>query len=113
MEDKKRFFGKNLQAFLDEYNMSRIDLARRLDVTPTAIWGWVNDERLPRIQYINKMCEIFHCTPGDLMNEPKPVEEVQADVLLQRIAEMAARLNNDGKEKVLTYMQDLSGRFLK
>lgn len=113
MSENTSYIGKNLQMLLDEHNMTRLDLARVLGVSPTAIWGWVNDERVPRMQYINKMCEVFRCTPGDLLNEPKPADEVQADVLLQRIADAAARLNNDGKEKVLTYMQDLSGRYLK
>lgn len=113
MGKKNSYIGKNLQALLNEHNISRLELARRLGVSPTAIWGWVNDERVPRMKYINAMCEIFRCSPGDLLNEPKPAEEVQADVLLQRIGELAARLNNEGKEKVLVYMQDLSGRYLK
>lgn len=105
--------GKNIQTYLKTYNMSRIDFARRLEVTPTAIGCWIKGTRVPRASYINKMCEIFNCSFSDIMDEPKTVEVVQNDLLLQRITDYAGRLNNEGKEKVLSYMQDLSGRFLK
>lgn len=105
--------GRNIQTYLDLYNMSRIDFARSLEVTPTAVGSWIKGTRVPRASYINRMCEIFRCSISDIMDEPKPAEAVESDLLLQRIIDFAGRLNNDGKEKVLSYMQDLSGRFLK
>ena len=105
--------GNNIQNYLDLYNMNRIDLARQIGVTPTAICAWIKGTRVPRIEYIDKMCSIFRCERGDLFNEEKSTDDIKTDILLQRIVDLASRLNDEGKEKVLTYMSDLSGRFLK
>ena len=108
-----RVLGKNMLAYLDQCRISRIELARRLEVTPTAVSDWVNGHRMPRMKYIDRMCEIFRCSVNDLLGEPRTAEEIQRDLLTQRIIDFTERLTDEGKEKVLTYMQDLSGRFLK
>lgn len=63
---------KNIKRYLNEYDMTQAELARRLDVSGQAITNWVNGTGEPRMSKIDKMCEIFHCKRSDLLEERSP-----------------------------------------
>lgn len=60
---------KNIKRYLNEYDMTQAELARRLEVSSQAITNWVNGTGEPRMSKIDKMCEIFHCSRSDLLEE--------------------------------------------
>ena len=68
-----KVFSKRLQYYLDQYDISQAELARRLGVGTTSVSNWVNGTKSPRMSKVDMMCEIFHCKRSDLMEE-RPVE---------------------------------------
>lgn len=70
-KDFTAIFSENLKRYLEEYEMSQNELARRLHVTPTSVSGWVAGSKTPRMDKVDKMCEIFFCRRKDLMEEKK------------------------------------------
>ena len=71
-----RIFAKNLRNFLDEKKIMQKDLADKLGVSTSVVYYWLNAQRTPRIDKIDKMCEMFGCTREDLItdNASKPKE---------------------------------------
>ena len=61
---------KNIKRYLNKYDMTQADLARKLGVSGQTITNWVNGGGEPRMNKIDKMCEIFHCKRSDLLEEP-------------------------------------------
>lgn len=55
-----KIFSKRLKYYLDYYNISQADLARRLGVGTTSVSNWVNGIKTPRMSKVDMMCEIFH-----------------------------------------------------
>lgn len=62
-------FSKRLRYFLDKYDMTQNELAKRLGVGTTSVYNWCNGIKSPRMDKVDKMCEIFNCRRSDLMEE--------------------------------------------
>lgn len=69
-EEFNAIFSKRLRYYLDLFDLSQIDLARRLGVSPQSVTNWCKGIKSPRMDKVDAMCEIFHCMRKDLMQEP-------------------------------------------
>lgn len=75
MKEYNRIFAKRLRYYLDKNNMTQVELAKRLHVGSTTMYYWLNGIKTPRLDKVDKMCEIFGCTRSDLMEDRTPEEE--------------------------------------
>ena len=95
-----KIFSKRLRYYLDYYNISQADLARRLGVGTTSVSNWVNGVKTPRMSKVDAMCEIFHCKRSDLMEE-KIEEEQDGYYLDPETAKKAQELFDNPKMRLL------------
>ena len=49
--------------------LSQAELAEKLDVKQSSVSRWESGETKPAKKYIRKMCELFECTPEELMRD--------------------------------------------
>lgn len=112
MENVATVIGKNIQKYMDAFGFTQVDLSIRLGCSPSAVRSWVRYGAMPRAKQIDEMCKIFNCSYDDLVSDQSGAKIIE-DNLLNQIMEYAKRLTDEGKEKVLAYMNDLSGRYLK
>lgn len=61
-------FGDRLQALRVERGLSASELARRVDVTPTAVWNWEKNGVLPRRGMLAGIAETLSTTPDYLLS---------------------------------------------
>lgn len=69
-KDFKQIFSSRLKYYLNKYEMTQLELSKRLGVGTTSIYNWCNGVKIPRMDKVDAMCEIFHCKRSDLMEEP-------------------------------------------
>ena len=62
-------FSNRLRYFLNKYDMTQNELAKRLGVGTTSVYNWCNGIKNPRMDKVDAMCEIFNCRRSDLMEE--------------------------------------------
>ena len=62
-------FSKRLRFYLEQNEITQVELAKRLGVGPTSVYNWCNGIKTPRMDKIDAMCEIFECKRSDLMQE--------------------------------------------
>lgn len=60
-------FIKRLQMLLDENNMNQKELAHKVGVTEVTISRYMNGERKPRVEIINKIAEALNTTTDYLL----------------------------------------------
>ena len=77
---------KNIKRYLEEYGMSQADLARKLGVSAQTITNWVRGAGNPRMNKIDKMCEIFLCNRSDLLEDNQDAPRAKPRELLGRSA---------------------------
>lgn len=68
-EEFNKLFSKNLRFYLDKYNMTQAELAKRLNVGTTSVYNWCNGIKSPRMDKVDAMCAIFNCKRSNLMED--------------------------------------------
>ena len=72
-EEFNKVFSKRLNYYLNEYNMTQVELAKRLGVGTTSVSNWCRGLKSPRMDKVDAMCKIFNCRRSDLMeDDPEP-----------------------------------------
>lgn len=74
-EDFNKIFSNNLKHYLKVNNMTQVELANKLGVGTTTVSSWVNALKSPRMDKLDKMCEIFGVKRSDLMDSHNHNEE--------------------------------------
>ena len=62
-------FASRLRFYLNKYEISQLELSKRLGVSTTTVYNWCNAIKTPRMSKVDAMCEIFHCRRSDLTDE--------------------------------------------
>lgn len=111
MTNSKEIFGRNLRNKLDAKRKNQNDLARYLNVTPTAVSRWVNGEAMPRANMLDRICVFLNCTAEDLMTDHTKVavmlpqdiiaEEIENDPRLMRIMFYCMKMTDAEKDKLI------------
>lgn len=83
-------FANNLRRFLSDNNMSQVELANRLGVGTTSVYNWCAGIKTPRMDKVDKMCEIFRCNRSDLITETPAATSSSSPTLTEE--EMAVAL---------------------
>lgn len=72
MATPKEIFAKNLQTMLDHQKETRVEFAKAIGVTPTAVNDWLHAKRYPRPETIEQIAKHFNCDKATLINEMHP-----------------------------------------
>lgn len=62
-------FSKRLRYYLNKYDITQVELAKRLGVGTTSVYNWCNGIKTPRMDKVDAMCDLFHCNRSDLIEE--------------------------------------------
>lgn len=85
-----QIFSERLRYYLDEYNMTQLELSKRLGVGTTSVYNWCNGIKTPRMDKVDAMCKIFNCKRSDLMEDkstsPTPPHKGVVINVLGRVA---------------------------
>ena len=90
-------FARNLRKQLDRNNMSQVELAKKLGVSPQSVTNWCKGIKLPRMDKVDAMCKILCCSRSDLMQE----NTEQAYYINPETAEMAQAIFENKELRIL------------
>lgn len=79
-------FSERLRYYLDKYNITQLELSKRLGVGTTSVYNWCNGIKTPRMDKVDAMCRIFHCKRSDLMEDASPSRSSNVIKVLGRVA---------------------------
>ncbi len=95
MLNSMQIFSKNLLMFLESRNKKRSELARYCDISPSAVTAWLNSEKFPTPENLDKIAVFFSVNVSDLFSEQPASYKERA--LLSKFH----RLNDKGKDSAL------------
>lgn len=108
MKEINRNISRNISNYMDTLNVTQTELSKLLDCSNTTISMWIQGNSTPRMDKIDKMCEIFHCTRQDLLRDtPKTKEEIEEDQIIASFAKMFKEFDAEHRLRVIAYMQKL------
>lgn len=112
-------FSERLRYYLNKYEMTQLELSRRLGVGTTSVYNWCNGIKTPRMDKVDAMCKIFHCNRSDLMeekNEPgyylneetaKMAQEMFEDPDMRSLFDMKRNMEPDKFKAHVNFMREL------
>lgn len=100
MEEFNAIFSKRLRYYLNKYNMTQLELSKKLGVGTTSVYNWCNGIKTPRMNKLDSMCNIFDCKRSDLIEEYSDNEK-QSYYLDEDMRELADFLHKNPDYKVL------------
>ena len=71
MKSSREILSENIRFQLDKHSMEQSDLADKLGVSQSSVSHWINGNKYPRIDTIEKMAEIFNVRKSDITDEPR------------------------------------------
>ena len=93
-------FAQNLKFYLKQANMTQADLAEHMNVSTASISNWCTGNKIPRMDKIDKLCELFHINRSDLM-EDKTIEQKQSYYLNPETSRIAQKIYDNKELSVL------------
>lgn len=92
---KREIFQKQLPYRMNIVGVRPIDLAKALNVSPTAVTFWISGKNFPRIDTIQRIADYLGCETDDLLTEqtftPETMELKQLIHLAQNSKPEAVR----------------------
>lgn len=64
--------GKNIQKLRESYGLNKAELARRLNLSRSAIVYYEQNKREPDIETLNKLAKVFNCSVDDIVSGGEP-----------------------------------------
>lgn len=68
-------FKDNLNYYMSLNDISQVELAERLSVTPAAVNKWTKGQNIPRMNKVDKLCSIFGCQRSNLLLQRDNTED--------------------------------------
>ena len=95
MLNSMQIFSRNLLRFLEGRNKKRSELARYCNISPSAVTAWLNSEKFPTPENLDKIAVFLSVNVSDLFTE-QPMSYKDRELLSK-----FHRLNDKGKDSAL------------
>ena len=93
-------FAQNLKFYLKQANMTQADLAEYMNVSTASISNWCTGNKIPRMDKVDKLCELFDINRSDLI-EDKDTEHKQSYYLNPETSRIAQKIYDNKELSVL------------
>lgn len=98
----------NIKNYMDFMGMEPAELAKRLGCSPSTVYMWMQGNSTPRMDKIDRMCEIFGCSREDLISDKQATpDEIQDKQIMLSFYKKFNDLNPEMRLRLLTYMDTL------
>ena len=98
--DFNKVFSKKLNYYLTKYDMTQLELSKKLNVGTTSVSNWCRGIKSPRMDKVDAMCKIFNCKRSDLM-EDKDESQSTNSVTINVLGRVAAGIPLDAIEEII------------
>ena len=100
--DFHKLFSKRLNYYLTKYEMTQLELSKRLNVGTTSVSNWCRGLKTPRMDKIDAMCKIFNCKRSDFMEDKDDNSALQRKaVIINVLGRVAAGIPTETVENII------------
>lgn len=100
--DFNKIFSKRLNYYLSKYEMTQLELSKRLKVGTTSVSNWCRGLKTPRMDKVDAMCKIFNCKRSDLMEDKDDNSAIQCKAtIINVLGHVAAGIPLEAVEDII------------
>lgn len=125
-DETRTTFARNLKRLMYADDLSQKDLAEKIGVAPSTVSAWCNGDKLPRIETIQQLADLFDVDRSDLLfvgslKKQDPIPDMDPQTLPSRVityedlslAQEIARLDERQKQlmkMILEFLKNENSR---
>lgn len=98
-ESARLIFKRNLHRIAKDRNMSQVEIANALKLTPSTVSGWFLGTRYPRIDVMQRLADLLEVSMRDLITENG--DDLRLSFDEKHVINLYRKLNIPGKEYIL------------
>lgn len=95
----KKIFSENLRYYLQRDDKERKEVCRDLGVSYSTFCDWVNGNKYPRIDKIERLAQYFGIQKSDLIEQKRPGEALPEELVI--INRAAKKMSAEDRKKLL------------
>lgn len=110
MESKNKdsavnIFAKNLKAVMDYHHMRPMDLARRIEISPSGVGKLLKQQQFPTLKTITLICEAYGIEPYWLCSPffRPDIDQKLIDRMLEDFSDPS--IGNDAREEIIRFAE--------
>lgn len=99
---------KRMKELMEERNLSPYKLAKKMDMTPSAIYNMLRRKTMPKIETIERVCDAIDISVSDFFvftGTDRNMGYVSDDELL--LLEIYRSTTNAGRDRIKAYAEDV------
>ena len=100
MEDQKRVFMMNLQRLLNEKNVSQVEAAHAVGVSPQTFNTWMRGIAFPRSAKLQRLADYFDVLKSELIEPPDDQISAKRMRLYASMLEKIAQLDDTDRARI-------------
>lgn len=110
--EQNKIFSNNLNHILLSRHLTQREVSEAIEVSPQTFNTWCQGIALPRMGKLQRLADYFRINKSDLIEDhsltPAATSEASASPLEKELLDNFHQLNNEGKEKAVSYVADLA-----
>lgn len=83
--DNKKIFARNLQRYMNKYDISRNKLSEDTGFPYSTISDWLNGNRYPRINRIEELSNYFNIEKSELIEDPIDLDDIPGIMTIKKL----------------------------
>lgn len=112
----KQIFSKKLRHYLKINGMTQAELAQKLGVGTTSVYNWCNEVKMPRMNKLRALCDLFECSALDLLTEDSQeyyylnddVRKIEPHTSERLLLDTFGKLNDLGQDEAIKRIEELT-----
>lgn len=117
-QEINRIIAENIVRYMEKKGLTQVDVAEHMGVSQATVSNWCKAVKMPRMDKIDRLCELFGCSRTDLLDAPKAEqddlmasverlfnERPEARVLFSK----AKNASDEDFEKIITIVNTIVG----
>lgn len=93
-----KIFAAKLKYYLARNDMTQIELAEKLNTSKTSVYNWCSGLKTPRMDKVDKMCEIFGITRSALITSDYSSSDEDEEIYSQEEQELISAYRSASEE---------------
>jgi transcriptional regulator with XRE-family HTH domain len=93
-----KIFAAKLKYYLARNDMTQIELAEKLNTSKTSVYNWCSGLKTPRMDKVDKMCEIFGITRSALITSDSSSSDEDEEIYSQEEQELISAYRSASEE---------------
>lgn len=86
-QEINRIIAENIVRYMEKKGLSQIDVAAYCGVSQASVSNWCKGVKMPRMDKIDKLCELFGCSRMEMLADHSEKTEPTLDEILEKAFE--------------------------